>query len=37
MNNIISIYGSHDASVTFLDSNNKLKVLEFSPDRNKAA
>ena len=24
MSNIISIYGSHDASVTFLDSNNKL-------------
>ena len=29
MSNIISIYGSHDASVTFLDSNNKLKVLEY--------
>lgn len=29
MSNILSIYGSHDASVTFLDSNNKVKVLEY--------
>lgn len=29
MSNILSIYGSHDASVTFLDSNNQLKVLEY--------
>jgi len=25
---ILSIYGSHDASATFLDKNNKLRILE---------
>ena len=29
MKNTLSIYGSHDASVTFIDKNNQLKVLEY--------
>ena len=29
MNNIISIYGHHDSSITFIDKNNKIKILEY--------
>ena len=29
MESVLSIYGSHDASVTFIDKNNELKVLEY--------
>ena len=28
MKNIISIYGGHDASVTFIDKNNRVRVIE---------
>ncbi len=29
MNNTLAIYGSHDASVTFIDKENKLRIYEF--------
>ena len=29
MNKTLSIYGSHDASVTFIDKNNQLRVYEY--------
>ena len=29
MNNILSIYGAHDSSVTFIDESGKIRVLEY--------
>lgn len=28
INKILSIYGSHDASVTFIDKSNKIRIKE---------
>ena len=29
MNNILSIYGAHDSSVTFIDEFGKLRIFEY--------